>query len=172
MKLYDMETQEWREGGFQRGDSFRSKQVYVCGICRTKTNEILLGGSMGWGVRRVCPGDSFMEHDEIEGALEELEKVRGRVNGVLPYVEEAGQLANGTALEDMRQLMRLWWAECALLETKIASIRRKFVGVLDDVMGIEEIDPVMLREYWPGARVFGEKKSIEERGKDAHPVRV
>ena len=164
-----METQEWREGGFKRGDSFRTKQVYVCGICRTKTNEILLGGYPGWGVRKVCPGDSFIEHDEIESALKELENIQRRVNGVLPYVEEAGKLANGTALEDIRRLINLWWAECALLETKIGATRQKFAGVLDDVVGIEEIDPAVLCEYWPGARVFG-KKSIGDsplhRGED------
>lgn len=171
MKLYDMETQEWREGNFQRGDSFRSKQVYVCGICRTKTNALFCGGYPGWGVRKVCPGDSFTEHDEIESALKELENVRRRVNDVLPYVEEAGKLANGTALEDIRRLISLWWAECALLETKITAIRRKFTGALDDVVGIEKIDQAMLlREYWPGTRVFGEKKSIGDsplpRGED------
>lgn len=163
MKLYDMETQEWREGGFKRGDSFRSKQIYICGICLTKTNAILLGGYPGWGVRKVCPGDSFKEHDEIESALKELEHVRGKINSVLLYVKEAQEHALGTGPEDIRCLINLWFAECALLETKIGAVRRKFAGSVDDVVGIEEMDPTMLCEYWPGTRFGGEKKSITER---------
>lgn len=149
-------------GGFKRGDSFRSKQVYVCQICRVKTNEILLGGSMGWGVRVVCPGDSFTEHDAIEEAQEELMKITKQQAMYEPYLAEANAIDVGKGnVWLMEQVLR---GQQLVLEVKIDALRRKFADVLDDVVGIDTIDPAMLCDYTPGARVFGEKKSIEERG--------
>lgn len=162
MKLYDMDTQEWREGGFQRGDSFRSQQVYICRMCRTKTNEILLGGYPGWGVRIVCPGDAFTEHDEIEKTLRRQEEVIAAVEQLSPYVDEAARRDSA-----VWELVRHWEAERLLFQVKIDALREKFAGALDDVVGIEELDPAMLREYWPGARFGGKKKSLEER-QDGH----
>ena len=68
IKLYDMDTSEWREAGFKRGDTWRSTKVYRCEICRTKTNIWIMGGSPGMGPRIVCPGDPYKEHDDIESA--------------------------------------------------------------------------------------------------------
>lgn len=162
MKLYDMETQEWREGGFKSGDRFRSKQVYVCQICRVKTNEILLGGSMGWGVRRICPGDSFIEHDAIEEAQEDLMKITKQQAMDEPYLATARTLDCGKGnVWLMEQVLR---GQQLVLQVKIDVLRQKFANILDDVVGIDTIDPTMLRDYTPGARVCGEKKSIEVRG--------
>ena len=162
MKLYDMDAQEWREGGFQRGDSFRSRQVYVCQMCRTKTNEILLGGYPGWGARIVCPGDSFTEHDEIEKTLRRQEEVAAAVEQLSPYVDEAAHRDPA-----VRELVRHWEAEQLLFQVKIDVLRRKFAGVLDDVVGIGELDPAMLREYRPGTRFGGKKKNLDVR-QDGH----
>ncbi len=165
MKLYDMDAmdaQEWRERGFRRGDSFRSKQVYVCQMCRTKTNEILLGGYPGWGVQIVCPGNSFTEHDEIEKTLRRQEEVAAEVEQLSPYVDEAAHRDPA-----VRELMRHWEAEQLLFQVKIDVLRMKFAGVLDDVVGIGELDPAMLREYRPGMRFGGKKKSLDMR-QDGH----
>lgn len=78
-----------------------------------------------------------------------------------PYVEDAARKDPAA-----RELERMWHAEGLVLQVKINALRQKFAGVLDDVVGIAEITPDMLCEYWPGARVFGEKKSIKERRND------
>ena len=157
MELYDMETQEWREGNFQRGDSFRSKQVYMCGICRTKTNALFCGGYPGWGVRTLCPGDHFTEHDEIEEAQKEWVRIGGQRAMYGPYLAAAEKIDETGMVVMMDQMLQ---AQQLVLQVKMNALREKFAGLLDDVVGIPEADPAMLREYWPGARFGGEKKSL------------
>ncbi|KXB07460.1 hypothetical protein AKJ54_00160 [candidate division MSBL1 archaeon SCGC-AAA382K21] len=131
MKLYDMDKQEWREGDFERGDKWRSEQVYRCDICHTKTNKWHMGGWPGKGPRHLCPGDRYVEHDDLESTLERHKRLSERVREYEKILRKADEIDRRGA-EDMLNSLR---AEKELLEEKIEGLREKFDGKLDDVKG-------------------------------------
>ncbi len=67
-KRYDMRKQEWREGNFKRGDTWKSTRKFKCYVCGERSDEWVMGGWPGMGPRLVCP--LFMKnskfHDEIQ----------------------------------------------------------------------------------------------------------
>lgn len=71
VKLYDIEKDNYPSN---RGDEFRSLQVFECGVCKALTNQVVMGGSMGYGVRTICPNGSECWHHELEGKVELLEQ--------------------------------------------------------------------------------------------------
>ena len=71
VKLYDIEKHNYPSN---RGDVFRSLQVFECGICKAMTNEVVMGGSMSYGVRTVCPNSSECWHHELEDKVELLKQ--------------------------------------------------------------------------------------------------
>lgn len=62
-RLYDLHERNYPN---QRGDSFRSLQVFECWVCNGVTNRVVMGGSPGYGVRAPCPNGSECWHHEIE----------------------------------------------------------------------------------------------------------
>ena len=107
MKLIDMETQEWRQDDFKRGDRWRSSHVHECMVCGCKSNEFFMMQAF-WaaGPRLVCPGrdakpdlhqllhDKVMnsrnkEHPKkyVEMLMEEIEEMRRQFADVPPNVE-------------------------------------------------------------------------------------
>ncbi len=106
MKLYDMAKSEYRQTDFQRGEYWRSKQVYKCGICGCESNEFHMGGWPGIGPKLCCPGSSA-KHDlhnllqekvvnsrnkqhprrYIEDLLEEIEELRQQFKDIPPNVK-------------------------------------------------------------------------------------
>lgn len=105
MRLYNMEKAEWRQTDFERGDHWRSKQVYKCGICGCESNEFHMGGWPGMGPRLGCPGSyeksdlhnllqkkvvnsRGKEHPKkyIEDLLEDIEELRQQFKDVPPNV--------------------------------------------------------------------------------------
>lgn len=67
VKLFDL----W-EGKYprNRGDRFRTNQVFRCRTCRTLFNEGFNGGYPGYGLRAICPYHKCHWHQLIEGKLE------------------------------------------------------------------------------------------------------
>ena len=66
VKLYDLETEKYPH---ERGDCFRSRQVFECPICGGLTNRVVMGGYPGWGLRAVCPNSSECWHHELEDKI-------------------------------------------------------------------------------------------------------
>lgn len=63
VQLFDLRERKYPN---QRGDSFRSLQVFTCHICNAKTNKVVMGGYPGYGVRAVCPNSAETWHHELE----------------------------------------------------------------------------------------------------------
>lgn len=63
LKIYDLRVRTYPN---QRGDAFRSLQVFECWVCRALTNRVVMGGYPGYGVRTICPHSSECWHHEIE----------------------------------------------------------------------------------------------------------
>ncbi len=151
MKLYDMETEEWRAGDFERGSVWRSTAAYQCGICLVKTNRWIMGGYPGMGPRILCPGDLYEEHDALDEIIKEYEKIK-----------DAFAMYRGIdhTLEQSRvdKLFEHFEVKQDLLTTKIAYLQSRFPKTLDDIEGIGQDAPVI--SYIPGSRYGGDKKSL------------
>ena len=63
VKLYDLTKSDYPN---QRGDSFRSIQVFVCWVCDALSNKVIMGGHPGYGVRAKCPNSAQCWHHEFE----------------------------------------------------------------------------------------------------------
>lgn len=68
--LYDIRKHDYPN---KRGDHFRSLQVFECWVCNALTNEVVMGGSMGYGVRAVCPNSAECWHHELEAKIKLLD---------------------------------------------------------------------------------------------------
>ena len=66
LTLYDLREQRYPN---KRGDTFRSLQVFECWVCGALTNLVIMGGSVGYGVRAVCPNSAECWHHVIEDKL-------------------------------------------------------------------------------------------------------
>ena len=70
-RLYDIPLRNYPS---QRGDTFRSLQVFKCWVCNALTNKVVMGGYPGYGVRAICPNSSECWHHELEDKLMRLNK--------------------------------------------------------------------------------------------------
>ncbi|MDE1970706.1 MAG: hypothetical protein KGI50_04000 [Patescibacteria group bacterium] len=71
VQLYDLRRKTYPN---QRGDSFRSLQVFLCPICAALTNKVVMGGYPGYGVRAVCPNSVEDWHHNLEDRVGLLHK--------------------------------------------------------------------------------------------------
>lgn len=71
VKLYDIRRRDYPN---QRGDSFRSLQVFECWVCGSVTNRVVMGGYPGYGVRAICPNSAERWHHELDDKIELLGK--------------------------------------------------------------------------------------------------
>lgn len=72
VRLYDVTTRDYPN---QRGDIFRSLQIFKCWVCGVLSNRVIVGWhSPGYGVRVVCPNSSECWHHELEKRVELLYK--------------------------------------------------------------------------------------------------
>ena len=156
-----MDKQEWREGKFKLGDTWRSHIVYRCGICHTKINKWVMGGAWwGSGPRLLCPADQYKEHDELESALEKYNSLDEQIQDYEKTLQEATDLKRERAQNMINNLS----AERELLEAKIKKLRELFSGRFDDVEGVDS--SANIRDYYPSARYSSyEKKSLLEADK-------
>lgn len=67
--LYDIRKRNYPN---KRGDDFRSLQVFECWVCGTFTNQVVMGGYPGYGVRAVCPQSAECWHHELEDKIKLL----------------------------------------------------------------------------------------------------
>ncbi len=76
--LYYVTEKEVFEKRFERGTVLRVTDVlYECGECGSKTNKIILGGSSGYGLRWICPGDLFKSKHPGKLLSKGLEDIEG-----------------------------------------------------------------------------------------------
>ncbi len=71
VRLYDISQCNYPN---QRGDSFRSLQVFECIVCTAMTNCVVMGGWPGYGMRIICPNSGECWHHEIELKIKWLKK--------------------------------------------------------------------------------------------------
>lgn len=69
-QLYDIREHNYPN---QRGDHFRSLQVFECDICGAITNVVMLGGWPSLGLRTACPHSGKCWHHELQITIEDLE---------------------------------------------------------------------------------------------------
>ncbi len=63
VKLYDLREHKYPS---QRGDTFRSLQIFECETCGAVTNSMLMGGYPGYGLRYYCPNSQENWHKELQ----------------------------------------------------------------------------------------------------------
>lgn len=71
IKLYDIRKHDYPN---KRGDNFRSLQVFECWVCGALTNQIIMGGSAGYGKCAICPNSANCWHNELEEQIYLLAK--------------------------------------------------------------------------------------------------
>jgi hypothetical protein len=49
----------------QRGDEFRSRQVFVCPVCASRNNRVVMGGFHGCRVCSACPNMHVPWHRQL-----------------------------------------------------------------------------------------------------------
>ena len=69
IRLYDIREKDYPN---QRGDSFRSLQVFECAVCEALTNLVIMGGAPGLGIRMLCPHSSDCWHHDLAIKIQEL----------------------------------------------------------------------------------------------------
>ena len=157
-KLYDMDSdvQEWRVGNFQRGDSWRSDEIYRCKLCHTKTNNWQMGGWPGMGPRLICPGSGYKEHKHLTELFElylDIEK------DVARYASISSE-APPELKEKSEQLIDNFKTKKELLEFKLNKMRKLFLGKVDDV---ELLDATAaIRDYYPRCIIMDPDKTLDD----------
>jgi len=133
VKLYNMDlgVQEWREGKFQRGDTWRSDAIYACEICGVCSNRWIMGGAPGMGPRMVCKGTQYTEHERIEGYIQRRD-----------YLENL--LKDASAVPDV-ELLR---GEYRTIDVAVQNLRDRFAGRFDDIVG----EPQRTVVYYPSSK--------------------
>lgn len=157
MKLYNTDKQEWRNGNFKRGDSWRSDIVYRCEICHTKTNKWVMGGWPGMGPRILCPGDIHQEHEELESLIPRCDTLNSQIQDYEKTLKEATNINRKRAQNMINNL----YAQKDLLEVEINKLRERFSGRLDDIVGLDS--NAKTEDFYPHSQcVVDEKKSLLE----------
>jgi len=156
VRLYDMEKGEWREGDFGRGDSWRSKQVYRCEVCHTRTNLWVIGGyPMGvGGARLLCPARIYKEHQELQRLHDRHRKTANRTS----YLRRIFKSAKNLDRERVSITMKCLEGELQLLQARINELRDAFSGRCDDIEGMESNGELV--DFHPSTRVVNPDLSI------------
>ena len=108
MRLYDVETNEYRELP-QNESNFRSTKPYRCRICHTISNELSIPRNFYGGIRLICPGRPANE--------EAHELLWEKIN-------------HGLGTEHPASVIKE-------LEEEIKTLRLQFKGVAPNVVGIK-----------------------------------
>jgi hypothetical protein len=76
MKLYNMETDEWREAHFKPGDHWRADRVYRCSVCGCESNAFYMWGSTYSHPKLVCPGYNAKSdlHELLREKVQEIKE--------------------------------------------------------------------------------------------------
>ena len=65
-KLYDLRKRDYPN---KRGNHFRSLQVFECWVCGALSNEVVMGGWPGYGIRCICPSATECWHHDLENKI-------------------------------------------------------------------------------------------------------
>ncbi len=87
IKLYDLRNRDYPN---KRGDVFRSLQVFECYVCGALSNEVVMGGWPGYGVRVICPQSSECWHHALEDKINAMDESLDKKmkDMVLPFLAE------------------------------------------------------------------------------------
>jgi hypothetical protein len=107
MRLYDVETNEYRELP-QNESNFRSTKPYRCRICHTISNELSIPRNFYGGIRLICPGQPANE--DVHSLL--FEKIDG-----------LGPEHPASVIKELKE--------------EIKTLRLQFQGVAPNVVGLE-----------------------------------
>lgn len=66
VRLYDIRDKDYPNN---RGDTFLSLQVFECWVCGSTTNQVIMGGYPGYGIRAICPNSREGWHHDIEDKI-------------------------------------------------------------------------------------------------------
>jgi hypothetical protein len=124
-RIVDMEEDgSSPEEAEERGDTWRSRQVYECAICGTETNKWILGGYPGAGPRLLCPARDTEEHSE-------LEKLHQRKKEVETRIELYDREKETDILSNLRE-------EIEIIEESVSDLRESLSEGYDDVERVGE----------------------------------
>ena len=125
IRLYNMDSNNW--AGFKQGDRFRSDVSYKCGVCHTKTNDLLMDDD---GPRLICPGIQEDLHSVLERNVKEDQRLDLRFE----------DCHAGNSVEDLDKLLR----DRHYLGRCIDQVRASFGNNFNNIEG----DPQRVVEYW------------------------
>ncbi len=87
--LYDLDRRDYPS---ERGDVFRTLQVFRCSVCQALSNRVVMGGYPGYGVRTICPNAHACWHHLLEQ----------RVSRLLPTSSTEINYAHRQEVDDLR----------------------------------------------------------------------
>lgn len=145
--LYDVEHKEFPPG--ERGDHFRSLQIYQCKICHSKTNRWFYGGAPGWGLRHTCPAQPEFpeEHRILESSLGKLSALEKEISRFRIQADRDESLK-----EDVNLVLPLLYAQTNILRSHISELRKR-LSQMCDINGIDP-NPSQIIEFYPSTKAF------------------
>ena len=152
MKLYDMQKNpnEWRKiKGLKLQTNWRSKQVYQCKVCGSRTNRWHIGGIYGsGGARIICSHYSEPKHDNIERVMNDLAKLKKKIAKQKSLMDKFGRKANSKDRKSLAAVLDALNSQKFFLEKDLADKRKRFNGK-DDVVGVKIPKGKLPQIYFP-----------------------
>lgn len=161
MKLFAMETDEWREERFTRGSTWRSSAAYRCVVCHTMTNKWEMGGWPGRGPRITCPGEFTLSdlHLSLEQILHEIAKIRDEME----MYKQVPRIVSKDITEFVTKHTCDLKMKIQAFEMIVDEVRKQFPTNLYDIQGLQPGHDVL--EIFPSSRSSGflENKDSDRR---------
>ena len=139
--------------GILLGQPFRSKQVYQCVICHTKTNKWVTSKYIGTCI--LWPCIAYREHEILQDAILDYSNLQEQIKEYEDYLQSIKDMGKAEAfISNLR-------VQGEFLAIKISKLRQRFEGnKLDDILGID-FEPT-IRVKNPSVKVtMNAKKSLE-----------
>jgi hypothetical protein len=113
-----------------------------------------MGGCYSTGPRILCPGDEYEEHDELQSACTEFNKLENLISDFTELLNEHDGNEEIDAYIARQGILSLM-AQKELYRLKILNVRKLFTG-LDNVEGSD--DHKKIKHYIPSSRFLIKKK--------------
>lgn len=146
-QLYDMNEKDHLK--LERGDSWRSVQVYKCKVCHIITNLWYMGGYPGLGPRLYCPGTKFNEHSKLAEWIKRLQDYKN--DGQLINQASSSPDEYEFVSEHIDQMIKV-------LDYNISYMRERF-SRFNDVEGVSEGPPEII-EFDPSGSYYIAKEHL------------
>lgn len=139
---------EWRR--FKAGENWRSDRIYRCEVCHIQTNK----WTMGRGMRIICPGTQYYEHENLEVEVDILK-------GIEEKIRKYSKIIKDSDIKDdkINNFLENLNAEKKLLIIYVNQIRNLFVG-LNDIKGLDENSPI--ENFYPYVKFNRKEHLIKE----------